>query len=195
MYRLIVLQCKGMHPTIFSRPLKFCLIFVLIVLIGCGVRSTRPKDANKRLCNRQMRDINIAVQQYLNENGDFPLVSTSKDAVKERNHCWTSYILPNMYETRHCGPYRFYESWDSAENARLGDTLHVFTCSADPGLKNRERSYFLLGELNPDITDRDERYKLVEIHSSGVLRLSPVPSSLQAELLSKIGSVTHRNEK
>ena len=195
MYRLVVLQCKGIQPTIFSRSRQFCLIFVLIVLIGCGVRSTRSKDANQRICNRQMRDINIAVQQYLNDNGQIQFVSAAADTVDERSHCWTSFILPNMYETRDSGPYRFYESWDSPENARLGETLHVFTCSDDPGLKNRERSYFLLGELNPDITDRDERYKLVEIHNSGILRLSPVPRNMQAELLSKIGSVTHRTEK
>lgn len=195
MHWRVALQRKEIARSSFTRSRQVCVILVSIVIFGCGVRSTRPKDANQRICSRQMRNIHIAVEQYLNANGDLPLDSVVTDEVKDRNHCWTSFILPNMYETRDSAPYRFDEAWDSHQNTRLGETLHVFTCSDDPGLIRRERSYFLFGELNPEITDPKERYKVVEIHNSGVPRLSPVPETLRAELLSRIGAPAHRSEK
>ncbi len=174
---------------------QYVAVLMAILVVGCGVRSTAPQDVNQRACRRHMRDISIAVDQYLAANGDLPLDPLVADAVEDRPHCWVSLILPNMYETRDSGPYRFDLSWDSPENTRLGETLHVFTCLEDPGLNRRERSYFLLGELNPDIADPKERYKLVEIHDSGVPRLSPVPEMLRHELLFKVGVAVHRAEK
>ncbi len=142
-----------------------------------------------------MRDIRIAVDQYLAANGDLPLDPLFADTDEDSPHCWSSLILPNMYQTRDLGTYRFDLSWDSPENSQLGEILQVFSCLDDPALKRRQRSYFLLGELNADITDPKERYKLVEIHNSGVPRLSPVPEMLQEELLSKVGVAVHRPQK
>lgn len=192
---LIAVQSGKLFMVCFrAQSQQFCSIVISVLVIGCGVQSTVPPDVNQRVCRRQMRNIQIAVEQYLKEKGDLPLDSLADDAGEGGTHCWTSLVLANMYETRNLGQYRSDLSWDSPENTQLAGTLHVFSCLDDVGLKRRERSYFLLGELDLRLTDPKERYKLVEIHNSGIPRLSPVPESRRNELLSRVGVAVHRTE-
>lgn len=114
------------------------LIGLALALLVRAIGSAR-EAANKATCQSHLKQIGLALQNYLAANGSFPPAYTV-DADGKSMHSWRALILP-YFEGGLANSYDFSKPWDSPENRQsLQETPYVYRCASDfdapPGTTN-----------------------------------------------------------
>ena len=123
--------------------LKVALVSVLLIGLGAAIlvpaMGSAREAARRASCQCRLKQIGLALQNYLSEYGAFP-PAYSVDADGRPMHSWRALILPS-FEGGLANDYNFDEPWDSPGNLKLIDQMpNVYRCPSDgkaaPGTTN-----------------------------------------------------------
>jgi hypothetical protein len=123
-----------------------------VVLVIGAVRflpdSLRRMNASSReaICQRQLREISLALLQYEREYGHLP-PPVVRDAQGKALHSWRVALLPYLGADARSiyAQYKMEEPWDSPHNSAVTSrTPEAYRCPADDTIISAETSYVLV---------------------------------------------------
>lgn len=126
------------------------LVAVGVMLLGwLFVVAVRPATTSARgsripACEQNLRQIGMAIHEYIEDNGHYPPAYVADDQGKPM-HSWRVLLLPYLgYESLY-DQYDFSKPWDSPENQQLVNRMpKVFACPADSESGPGETSYMVI---------------------------------------------------
>lgn len=177
---IVVFMIRNSMEAIFAGGFMLLLVALLLPAV-----SPAPKTARRAICQNNLRQISIAVQNYHDVYKSFPPAYVADETGKPM-HSWRVLILPFLEQKPLYDQYRFDEPWDGPNNRQLAATsLKLFECPSDGNPLTGQTSYVAVvgpGTVWPgakcislsDITDGSENTILVvEVHNSGIQWMEP----------------------
>lgn len=126
-----------------TRPAGFSLVELLAVvaILGILVSLTLPavqrvrESARRTGCSNNLRQMGVAILNYESARRWFP---PGNDAYSNREHAWSSFILPYLEEQKTAGRIDYTRPWNDPQgNATIADvTISTYICPS--GIKTFE---------------------------------------------------------
>jgi prepilin-type processing-associated H-X9-DG protein len=106
--------------------LWLCVLLFLLALLLPAMSCAR-EAARRGACANNLKQLVLALQNYHDMHGSFPLARTS-DADGKPMHSWRTSLLPFLECQSVYDKCNFKEPWDSENNRKLGVRFRLFQC-------------------------------------------------------------------
>ena len=107
------------------------LAFALCCGLGTWIDMQSSPPAKRSICNNNLKQIGLALQNYADVYGCFPPAYVT-DAAGKPIHSWRVLILPFIEQQALYSRYNFNEPWDGPNNSLLAKEMpSVFRCPAN----------------------------------------------------------------
>jgi prepilin-type processing-associated H-X9-DG protein len=127
-----------------------CMGFLAALLLP-AVQAAR-EAANRVACKNNLRQIELAIQNYHDQHGDLP-PSSITDEDGRPLHSWRVLLLPYFYDPelqQLYDEYDFSEPWDGPHNRRLAERMpDLYRCPSHPPQDNDTDYMVVVGEFTP----------------------------------------------
>lgn len=128
-----VRQCPGF--TLVEVLVVLVILAAIVALLLPAVRTAR-EPARRMQCNRHLKQIGWAIDNYHNEYGELPPAYTV-DADGKPLHSWRTLLLPYLDRKNLYDRLNLAKSWDAPENASVFENEAWMQC---PSLRDLPRS-------------------------------------------------------
>jgi hypothetical protein len=98
----------------------FILLFFACIVLPTGY--DRGASSERIQCLNNIKNINLALLNYADQNGHFPPPYIADENGKPM-HSWRVLILPLIDERALYDQYNFDEPWDGPDNSKLADKM------------------------------------------------------------------------
>jgi len=112
----------------FSLVELLAVVAILGTLVALGLPTLQAvrESARRTACSSNLRQMGVALVNYESARRAFP---PGHDALSERNHAWSSFILPFLEEEGLAGRMIYSLPWDHPQNLELVDAMiPVYVC-------------------------------------------------------------------
>lgn len=160
-------------------------IVSLLLMLGFPLIMLRAYEAGrKQACRNNLKQIQIALQNYHATNKSFPpAITYGPDG--QPWHSWRALLVPFLESSSFVSEYKFDEPWNGPNNRRISwwqQCLPVFRCPSDASSDRKTTSYVAVigsATLWPSVGSsslqevKSPTISVVEVHESGVHWLEP----------------------
>jgi len=126
---------KRLAITLVELLVIIAIVGVLFALLLPATRNAR-EPARRNACINNLKNITIALLQYVDENGALPPAYTV-DADGNRLHSWRTLILPYLEQGQLYESIDLSKPWDDPVNAKARETVvEMYLCPSSPDENN-----------------------------------------------------------
>jgi prepilin-type processing-associated H-X9-DG protein len=146
---LLLIVAWARNASSISHALGRVMICALVGLFLSFVflPASPPRAARRSMCSGNLKLIGLAVLNYGEANGRFP-VSHLPDANGKPMHSWRTLVLPYMEQDALFRQYNLKENWDGPKNRKLETTIPYYRCPEAGRIVHPTTNYLAI--IGPD---------------------------------------------
>ena len=134
---------RGMPWLLKAAAAMFALLVFIALFVLPNLRFGAGESARRTVCNNNLKQIGLAMQNYVDINGTFPPAYVA-DADGQPAQSWRVLLLPYM---EHANLYELYDPnqpWDSEKNRQVLEQMpHSYRCLSS-GREGHTTSYVVV---------------------------------------------------